>query len=352
MTEPLDHFSSESLRGATGDRPPLVSVIIPAYNAETYLGDALRSLQQQTLVDFEAIIVDDGSTDATAAVAESFVERDGRFRLIRNTTPSGKPSCARNMALREARGEFIAFLDSDDIALPGRLGSAVAALRSAGASLLFADFRKFRHGDGEHFPAAHLQSIQFLERAAPYLERLDGSVYRCKPGFIAFMLMDMMPVNTPTFVASRRDLLASGVFDESLVGGEDLDLFYRMMARYPAVYLDQVQTLLRVHSTSLTATQTERCVVDAIQVRRQHLTRARTRLNAGEIGRARAAIAQSLFDLAYVRWSDGRGREARAALRESWGVQPRWRTVLAYVKAWVPRPIASRLAPMLRSRTA
>lgn len=352
MTQPLDQISSESHRGAAEDRPPLVSVIIPAYNAGEYLADALESVQRQTLEDFEVIVVDDGSKDQTSAIANSFVARDRRFRLIRRETPSGKPACARNIALREARGEYIALLDSDDVALPGRLGSSVAAMRSAGASLLFADFRKFRHGGGEHFPEAHLESLQFVERAEPYLERVDAHVYRCKPGFIAFTLTDMMAVNTPTFCASRRDLLASGVFDENLVGGEDLDLFYRMMAEYTTVYLDQVQTLLRVHATSLTATQTERCIVDAIHVRRHHFVRARSRMNPDEVRRARAAIAESLFDLAYGRWSSGRGRDARAALRESWRAEPRWRTVIAYVKAWVPRPIASRLAPILRSRTA
>src|SRR5262245_8005462 len=90
----------------------VVSVIMPAYNAERYLHTAVDSVRRQTFVDFELLIVDDGSTDATVTIAEWYVARDPRVRVLRQKN-SG-PGPARNCAFRHARGRYLAFLDSDD----------------------------------------------------------------------------------------------------------------------------------------------------------------------------------------------------------------------------------------------
>jgi glycosyltransferase involved in cell wall biosynthesis len=90
---------------------PRVTVVIPAYNAEATLGETLESLFAQTFADFEAIVVDDGSVDGTVRVAESF--GDQRLRAI--SIPNGGVARARNHAVRQAQGEFIAFLDADDL---------------------------------------------------------------------------------------------------------------------------------------------------------------------------------------------------------------------------------------------
>src|SRR5215470_13185901 len=86
---------------------PRVSVIIPAFNAEEYLGDALRSVQSQTYDDWEAVVCDDCSTDATAALARGFGDR---VILVRTETNSG-PAAARNLAIRYSSGELLAFLE-------------------------------------------------------------------------------------------------------------------------------------------------------------------------------------------------------------------------------------------------
>src|SRR5277367_606695 len=92
---------------------PPVSVIIPVWNGATVLLETLRSLQVQTYANFEAIIVDDGSTDDTAAIAQKFCETDPRFSLIRQA--NGGVSAARNTAIERAQGEWLAFLDGDDV---------------------------------------------------------------------------------------------------------------------------------------------------------------------------------------------------------------------------------------------
>src|SRR3954447_12026360 len=93
--------------------PPRISVIVPVYNVEAYLAECLESLAGQTFRDLEVVMVDDGSTDGSAAIAERFAERDPRLRLIRQ--PNGGLSRARNTGIDAAGGELLAFVDSDDL---------------------------------------------------------------------------------------------------------------------------------------------------------------------------------------------------------------------------------------------
>jgi glycosyltransferase involved in cell wall biosynthesis len=104
---------------------PLVSVIIPAYNRAGSLRPAIESVTSQDFSDWELIVVDDGSVDDTGIVAESLA--DSRVRVIRHPTNRGA-SAARNTGIRAARGRYIAFLDSDDEWLPGKLTAQIAAL--------------------------------------------------------------------------------------------------------------------------------------------------------------------------------------------------------------------------------
>jgi glycosyltransferase involved in cell wall biosynthesis len=111
---------------ATGEKPPVVSVITPAYNAAPYLADAVASVLGQTFSDLELVVVDDGSQDDTLQVARRLSGADGRVRVL--STPNGGPATARNTALRAARGEFVALLDSDDLMGPDYLARQLAVI--------------------------------------------------------------------------------------------------------------------------------------------------------------------------------------------------------------------------------
>jgi glycosyltransferase involved in cell wall biosynthesis len=107
---------------------PTVSVIMPAYNVAPYLGGAIESVCAQTYPDLEVIVVDDGSTDDSYAVAEEWSKRDSRVRLLRQ--PNGGISAARNSALRASRGAVLAILDSDDLWRPDYLEAQLAVLEA------------------------------------------------------------------------------------------------------------------------------------------------------------------------------------------------------------------------------
>ena len=118
---------------------PLVSVIIPVHNGTTVLSDALTSVRQQTCQNFEVIVVDDGSSDGSHALAQKFADEDSRIKVLRQ--PNSGVSMARNAAIAHARGELIAFLDADDVWLPEKLAAQLDLLQQEPrANLLFTDY--------------------------------------------------------------------------------------------------------------------------------------------------------------------------------------------------------------------
>ena len=109
---------------------PLVSVVIPTYNRETLIAEALVSVMTQTLQNWEALVVDDGSNDSTSEIVRNLALRDPRIRYIRMNRNSGLPSVGRNRGIRESRGSYVAFLDSDDLWAPLKLERQVDVLES------------------------------------------------------------------------------------------------------------------------------------------------------------------------------------------------------------------------------
>jgi glycosyltransferase involved in cell wall biosynthesis len=116
---------------------PIVSVILPAYNAEKYIGDAITSVCNQTYNRWELIIVDDGSVDGTSKIASDFCHRDPRIRLV--SRENGKLPKARNTGIAAAAGDFVAFLDADDSWHPSKLEKQIRAHRETGAEIIFSD---------------------------------------------------------------------------------------------------------------------------------------------------------------------------------------------------------------------
>ncbi len=124
---------------------PVVSVIMPVYNSEKYLPDAIESVLGQTFPDFELILVDDGSPDGSGEVCDAYAARDARVRVIHRE--NGGISAARNTGIDAATGEYIAFIDNDDKYCPDLLEAAVGAAREEGADVV-----KFGYHVEETFP--------------------------------------------------------------------------------------------------------------------------------------------------------------------------------------------------------
>jgi teichuronic acid biosynthesis glycosyltransferase TuaG len=119
---------------------PRVSIITPMFNAARWLPETLASVRAQTFADWEHLLVEDGSVDASAAIVEAAAREDGRIQLMRAPCHLG-PSAARNLAIDVARGRYIAFLDADDLWLPEKLALSVEAMSANGFSFTYHDFR-------------------------------------------------------------------------------------------------------------------------------------------------------------------------------------------------------------------
>jgi glycosyltransferase involved in cell wall biosynthesis len=184
---------------------PLFSVIIPTYNRRLLLARALESVRGQVFRDFETIVVDDGSTDGTA---EYLATLCATITTIRQQ--NGGPSAARNAGARVARGEYLAFLDSDDELLPSALASCARVIRDAAhPSLVSGCLAEIRDGDTR--PAEEGQSFA-CRRFETYFSAAAMGIYvgACQ-------------------LRIRRDvLLAAGGFDEAMRVGEDHDLLLRV----------------------------------------------------------------------------------------------------------------------------
>lgn len=131
----------------------LFSIIIPVYNVENYLRDCLDSVLNQSFNDWEAICVNDGSTDGSAAILESYAERDSRFNVI--SQPNGGLSAARNTGLDAAQGDYVLFLDSDDWLEPNAL--QILSESTTNEDLLCFNGRRFFEMDRKYENADHLE---------------------------------------------------------------------------------------------------------------------------------------------------------------------------------------------------
>lgn len=147
-----------------GIHTPLVSVIVPAYNAEKHIAGVIRSVQAQTMADWELIVVDDCSTDGTAAAVEAISGQDSRIRLLCNEKNSGVAK-SRNRGLRECRGEYAAFLDSDDTWRPDKLQLQLECAKATGADIVYTSYAIVDEDGGR-------QCRDFLVPAATTFEEL------------------------------------------------------------------------------------------------------------------------------------------------------------------------------------
>lgn len=235
---------------------PLVSVLLPVYNAAPWLADCLDSLLAQTLPDFEIVAVDDGSTDESLPILQGYAARDGRIRLM----PSAHVGVvqAAQLGLLACTGEFLARMDADDIALPARLQMQVALLRQEPhiqvASCLV-----------QHLPIPNSPpSIGF----ARYIDWLNSLL---TPEAIAKAIFRESPLPNPSTMVYRSELFALGGYVESGLP-EDYELWLRYhhhgakMAKVPQTLL-----LWRDPPTRLTRTDSRYSVENFLRCKADYL---------------------------------------------------------------------------------
>jgi len=215
------------------DRPPTISVVIASYNYGHFLPHAIRSVQAQTLQDWECIIVDDASIDNTPEVVAEFMRKDPRIQYIRNAENVGEGR-TRNLGNSMARGEFIAVLDADDWWDPEKLESQVDVMhRVPGAILCFTD----------------------KVNVSSSMRRMKS----CDPDWLRNVARGLHLENEivhSSVLVSRHAVEAVKGYDPSLPPAADWDLWLRLMHRFKQasfVHLHKPLVFYRVHENNMTA---------------------------------------------------------------------------------------------------
>lgn len=271
--------------------PPLVSVIIPALDAEATLGRALNSVAVQTYPHWEAIVIDDGSSDDTATLVER--RGDPRCRLIRRDARGG-PSRARNDGIAAARGEIIALLDADDEWLPEKLARQVAALAQHPAAALVVCDMQAIHEDGS-------AGSSIFTRQAP---SAGPEAWKA--------LLASSFIGTSAVLAPRALLQELGGFDPDLAVGEDQDIFIRLALRGEVVVLPEALAIYHYRHASYSAAYAGDQARIVLGMVRRHLAAERGRLRGSE---RRHILAQRYGRLGRNLIAAGaRGRGARLIL--------------------------------------
>jgi len=203
---------------------PFISVIVPSYNRADLLPQTLKSLQGQDYDNFEIIIVDDGSTDNTEQVIRSITDK--RTRYVRKSNE--ERAAARNCGGLLARGTYLNFFDSDDIALPNHLSEAAKLISE--------------RSEPEWF---HLG----FAWATP-----EGRIFKKANNFEGKTLNDIMTNGNPLSCAGvfvRKDIFMQNLFNEDrdLSASEDYELWMRLAARFPLYYTNNITSLLIDHGS-------------------------------------------------------------------------------------------------------
>ncbi|MCL5030224.1 MAG: glycosyltransferase family 2 protein [Bacteroidetes bacterium] len=212
---------------------PLVSVVIPAYNVEKFIGETLRSVLNQTYNNYEIIVVDDSSRDQTASVVNQFIQLDKRIKYFK-IEHSGRPAVPRNFGISKASGELIAFLDSDDLWKKNKLAEQVLFLEKY-PGLIFIYSMSVTFGDVNLFSPFY-EVLPLLNKAARTKEDLlkKGNSITCSSVLI------------------RSDYLKKvNGFDEDpkLKAVEDYDLWIRLSEFGKFGFIPRIHTYYRVHSS-------------------------------------------------------------------------------------------------------
>ena len=211
---------------------PKVTVIIPTYNYGHFLGEAIQSVLDQSLQEWELIVVDDGSTDNTREVVAAFA--DPRIHYVHQQN-RGNPA-ARNAALRLATGEYVAFLDADDMWFPEKLDKQVAQLDRLPPTvgLVYGDVYLFNNEDGTIIRS-------FLQGRRPPQGRILRELLDTEGWFIS---------DTGSLI--RREVFQRvGLYDESLWWYEDWEMWVRIAAAYEVAAMDEPVARCRRHSANL-----------------------------------------------------------------------------------------------------
>lgn len=226
-----------------GDVP--LTVLLPVYNGEQYVGRTIESVLSQSYRDYEFLILDDGSQDRTPEILESYAQRDPRIRLLRH--PNHGVGYTLNRAINEARGKLLAEIGADDLALPGRLQKQVDFLESNPDYVLV---------------GGYLRVIDSRDRPIG-LRKYPTADARLRERMVLYN-----PFASPSLMYRRDDALAVAGYTSRFSTSEDYDFLLRLARRGKVANLPEPLTAYRLHQGQTKSKQTLRQLRDTVRIKR------------------------------------------------------------------------------------
>jgi len=279
-----------------------VSAVIPCYNGERFVADAIESVLKQTFTDIELIVVDDGSTDDSRSVTNSYTA-DARVKHIEHRDNRGI-AAARNTGIRNASGDYIAFLDQDDLWVRNKIEKQVSAIEGDESIGLIYTAMETRRLGGTRLPADRKRTPDGINNAST--EELIEALY----------LYNFIPL--ASVLVRRQCFDEVGFLDEAIRSGvDDYEFVTRVVQKYRAWFLDERLFIRREHATNFT--NEFKMAPDVIAINRR-LAESYPRLAALQNERE----SYLLFRMGRALQMAGRRTEARTAYRQSLDTRPGW----------------------------
>ena len=281
----------------------LVSAVITAYNAEKYIAETLKSVSAQTYGPMEIIVVDDGSADKTAEIVRTQFP-DVHYIYQRN---AGQPS-ARNAGIRNAKGTYIAFVDSDDLWFPQKIARQVEQLTRSQAVWCYCDCLFF-HEDLNH--VLYRYSAQVRPRTGRVLEPLLLGNF----------------ISSPTPIIRRDALMEIGLWDETVAIAEDWNMWLKLSARFGIEYVDETLAAYRLHGDNMMKGASIQNILDSnLAV----LANGLSQLSGDSRAIAEKARANIYFKIALMYLKRGEKRRGRQMIFQALRNDPRQLRFYAY----------------------
>jgi len=218
---------------------PLISVIIPMYNTSSYIEKTIESVLTQTYKNLEVVVVDDGSTDNSGEIVKALMLKDSRVKYI--FQPNSGVSAARNNAIAHSTGEYLAFLDSDDLWLPQKLEKQMARIIATGMNACYCGYQYFCEDVmGKKFPERYVEGRILLE-----------------------VIKEKVSVWTSTVVVKKSIVIDNSIsFRSGLNWAEDMDFFYRLIYKCEFCCVKETLALYRQRPNSLSVSPNRMLEVD------------------------------------------------------------------------------------------
>lgn len=204
----------------------LVSIITPAYNSAKFIAETIQSVQNQTYENWEMLIVDDGSTDKTEAIVQSFLDKDKRIKFYKLPLNSG-PAVARNIAIEKASGDFMTFIDADDIWFPTFIENSIKTIQETKIPFVFSSYKR----SNEHMEFVYSDFI--VPQKVSYSDILKSNSISCLTAF----------VNVKTLGKKYMPLIRKR---------QDMGLWLNYLKVIPFAYgIQETQAIYRIRQNSL-----------------------------------------------------------------------------------------------------